>query len=229
MDDLDAATALLAETDDLIIGQGGVAAVDVADDIGIGLQNDILVDQPGAGERGPAGVNGALDPVLARPADHALRLLSGLDAAEADLAEQLDAGRGEVDEVLLLHALFDDRRAGVNLHPAWPKAIEDALAGDGEGLEADDVAGPARHVHLPGRDHRRHPAVEGAVDPVELALARRPVTRHRMDVAVDKTRTEGRPPGVDDGACPLDIHVLLPAEGGNAPVLGNERIRVENG
>ena len=45
MDDLDARAALFAEAPDLIQGQGCVPAIDVADDVGAGLENDILVDQ----------------------------------------------------------------------------------------------------------------------------------------------------------------------------------------
>jgi hypothetical protein len=37
------------------------------------------------------------------------------------LAEQLHAGVGQVLEVLLDHALFDDRRAGMHLHAAGPE------------------------------------------------------------------------------------------------------------
>src|SRR3546814_4575644 len=72
-------------------------------------------DLAGAWDRGTAGVDGALDAVLARPGDHALRLLALLHAAEADLAQQLHAGLGELLEVLLDHALLEHRRAGVHL------------------------------------------------------------------------------------------------------------------
>ena len=49
---------------DLIIRQRGVAAVDVADDVGIGGQHDVFVDQARAWNRRPAGVNRALNPEL---------------------------------------------------------------------------------------------------------------------------------------------------------------------
>ena len=68
--------------------------------------------RPEPGMRGPASVDGALDAVLARPGHHLLCLGTGLDRAEADLAEQRDAGLRELREVALDHALLDHRRAG---------------------------------------------------------------------------------------------------------------------
>ena len=44
-----AALAALADASDLIVGQGGMAAVDVADHVGVGFQHHVLVDQAGAG------------------------------------------------------------------------------------------------------------------------------------------------------------------------------------
>ena len=41
-------------------------------------------------------------------------------------------------------------------------------------------------------------AMEKAVDPAELILARRPVAEHRMHMAVDETGTDGGALGVDD-------------------------------
>ena len=218
----------LAQADDLVVGQRGMAAVDMADDVGVGLEDDVLVDQAGARDGRAAGVDGALDSVPARPSDHPLGLLAGLDAPEADLAEQPDAGVRKIDEVLLLHPLLDHGRAGVDLHAVRPEVLEGALARDGQGLEADDVPGPARHVHLAGRDHGRHAAVQAAVDPVELALARRPVAGHRVHVAVDQSGTEGRAPGVDDRTGSVRIELVLLAERGDAAVLGDQRIGVEN-
>ncbi len=47
---LQAALAALADAADLVVGQGGVAAIDMADYVGVGLQHHVLVDQAGAGE-----------------------------------------------------------------------------------------------------------------------------------------------------------------------------------
>src|SRR5581483_6983874 len=85
--ELQPALAALADAADLVVGQGRVAAVDVTDDIGIRFENDILVDQAGAGDRGTASVDRALDAIFARPSDHLARGRAVLDAAKPDFAE----------------------------------------------------------------------------------------------------------------------------------------------
>jgi hypothetical protein len=56
MNQFEAALAALADAADLIVGQGGVTAIDVADHVGVGFQHHILVDQAGAWNRRTAGV-----------------------------------------------------------------------------------------------------------------------------------------------------------------------------
>ena len=46
---LQPALAALADAADLVVGQGGVAAIDMADHVGVGFQHHVLVDQAGAG------------------------------------------------------------------------------------------------------------------------------------------------------------------------------------
>ena len=58
---------------DLIVRQRGMAAVDVADDVGVRLQHHVLVDKAGAGNRRTAGMDRAVDAVFARPGDHLAR------------------------------------------------------------------------------------------------------------------------------------------------------------
>src|SRR5207302_11080202 len=89
VNELEAALAALADAADLVVGERGVAAIDVTDHVGVGLQHHVLVDQAGAGDRGTAGVDGALDAVFARPADHLAGGRAVLDADKADLAKQL--------------------------------------------------------------------------------------------------------------------------------------------
>ena len=141
---LEAALAALADAADLVVGQRGVAAIDVADHVGVGFQHHVLVDQAGAGDRGAAGVDRALDAVFARPAHHLARGRAVLDAAEADFAEQLDAGRGELLEIVLDHFAFDHGRAGMHLHAARTQRPERALREDRHRLQADDVARAGR-------------------------------------------------------------------------------------
>ena len=65
MHDLDAAQAALAQAADLVQRQRRVAAVDVADDVGVRLQHRVGVDVAGARHRGAAGVDRALDAIHA--------------------------------------------------------------------------------------------------------------------------------------------------------------------
>ena len=111
MNDFERARRTLAQLDDLIVGQSRVAAVDVADHVGVGFENHVLVDEAGAGNRRPAGVNRALDAVFAGPRNHAASGGSVFHAAQADLAEKLHARGGEFLEVIFHHALFQHRRA----------------------------------------------------------------------------------------------------------------------
>ena len=158
----------------------------MADDVGAGFEHDVLVDQARTRDRRPAGVDRGLDAVSARPVDHLFRLVPGLDAAEADLAEQLYAGFAQLLEILLDHALLEDRRAGMDLHAAGRERRETALRGDAERDHALRILRPARQMDLAGGDHRRHAAMHGGIYPAGLVLARRPVAEHRMDMAVDQ-------------------------------------------
>src|SRR5262249_52444748 len=134
------ALAALADAADLVIGQRGVAAIDVTDHVGVGLEHDVLVDQAGAGDRGAASVDGALDAVFARPTHHLACGRAVLHAAQSDLAEQFYAGGGHLLEILFNHLAFDDGRTGMHLHAAGPQRPERALRENRHRLEADDVA-----------------------------------------------------------------------------------------
>ena len=70
MHNFEGARRFLAEGHDLIVWQRGMTAVDVANDIGIGGEHDIFINQAGTRNRGAAGMNGALNPVLSGPGDH---------------------------------------------------------------------------------------------------------------------------------------------------------------
>ncbi len=137
--DLDAAGTALAQTADLRQRQRGVAAVDVADDVGVRLQHRVGIDIAGSGNGRATGVDGALDARLAGPGDHLLRLVPGLDAAQADFAQQPHPGPGKLGKIGFHHALFEHRRAGQDFHAGRTKVVVGALGGDGERLDADDV------------------------------------------------------------------------------------------
>ena len=99
---------------------------------------------------------------------------------------------------LLDHACLEHRGAGVQLDPARAEVRERALGRDRQRLDPDHVPRPSRQMDLARRDHRRDAAVQEAVDPVQLALAGRPVAEHRVDVAVDQAGGERRALGIDD-------------------------------
>ncbi len=228
MNQLQPALAALADAADLVVGQGRVAAIDVADHVGVCLQHHVLVDQPGTGDRGAAGVDGALDAIFARPADHLARGGAVLDAAETDFAEQFDAGSGELLEVVLDHFVFDDGRAGMNLHAAGAERPERALGENRHRLDADHVAGTAGHVNFAGGNHRGDAAVEIAVDPADLVLPWRPVARDGMNMAVDQAGRDRGAVGIDCRGGVLGVDVLEAPDRGDLAILGHDRIRIED-
>ena len=167
-------------------------------------------------------------PYLRAHADHLPRGRAVLDAAEADFAEQLDAGRGQLLEIVLDHLAFDHRRAGVHLHAAGAQRPERALRKNRHRLQPDDVAGTAGHVDLAGGNHGGDAAMEVAVDPADLVLPRRPVAGDGMDVAVDQARRDGGAVGVDDRGGALGVDVLEAADRSDLAVLGHDRIAVQD-
>jgi len=148
-------------------------------------------------------------------------------SSEADLSEQFHAGAGELGEIAFHHAVLNHRRAGMQLDAARSKVRVSALRGDRHRLEADDVARPAGRMDLASRDHRGDAAVEAAVDPVELLLARGVVADDRVDMAVDQAGAEGDALGVDDGRGPGGIKVLLVSHGGNPVAFADDAVAVD--
>ena len=200
----------LAQSHDLIVGQRGVAAVDVSDDIGVGREHDVFVNQAGTGNRGAAGVDGALNPEFARPGHHLPRRGAVFHASQADLAQHGDARRGQVFEIFLDHSVLNHRRAGVNSHAAGSKGRERPLGKNRHGLQPDHIFRTAGSVHFAGGNHAGDSAMQVAVDPANLVLARRPVAGHRMHVAVDQSRSQGRAFGIDDQSRAFAVDVFLP-------------------
>jgi hypothetical protein len=158
--EFEAAFAALAQADDLIVGQRGVPAIDMADYVGVRLEYDVLVDEPGARDRRAAGVDRAVDAVFARPGHHLARGRPILDAAEPDLAEETDPRRRQFLEIMLLHSRLDHRRARVHLHAAGAKVGKAALRGDRHRLEPGYIARPTGRMNFAGGHHRRNAAVQ---------------------------------------------------------------------
>src|ERR1700722_13821302 len=224
----EAALAALADAADLVVGQGGVTAIDVTDHVGVGFQHHILVDQAGAGYRRAAGVDGALDAVFARPSDHLARGRTILDAAQSDFAEQLDAGRGQFLEVVLDHFAFDHRRAGMDLHAAGTQRPERALREDRHRFQPDHIARPAGHVPLTRRDHRGDAAVEKTVDPADLVLPRRPVPGDGMNMAVDQAGRDRGAVGIDDGGGAFGIDIFRASDSRDPAVHRHDGVGIED-
>ena len=229
VDDLEPTLAALADALDLLVRQRCVAAIDVAHDIGIGIEHDVGIDEAGAGNGRPAGVDGALDAVFARPFHHAPGGGAVLDAAEPHFAQKLHAGIREVLEILFGHLGLDAGRTGVELDAGWAEIGVLPLCRDRQCLEADDVARAARRVHLAGRDHGGDTAIHVGIDPADLVLARRPVARHRMHVAVDEAGSDRHAIGVDDRGGIVRVDILGAADGGNLAVHGDDGIGLEDG
>ena len=178
------------------------------------LRGANLVDEAGARNRWSAGVDGALDAVFARPGDHLFGLIPGFDRTQADLTQQSDAGSGEFLEVVFGHAFFNDRRTGQYLDPAGAEIGKGTLRGDGQGLEAHDVFGSAGQMNLSGRNHGGDTPVHGRVDPAQLVLARGPVAKHRVHMAVDQPGRHG----VDANLQRRQLDRQLAGEGDDGPL-----------
>ena len=106
--------------------------------VGVGLEHDVGPMRPEPGIEGPPVWMVDWMPYLP-PRRPSARVGAILDAAEAHLAEELDASLGELLEILLGHPRFDYRRAGVELTRLTRKALN-APSEDGVRLQADDVA-----------------------------------------------------------------------------------------
>ena len=96
----------------------------------------------------------------------------------------------------------------MDLDAGGAEILVPALARDRHRLEPDDIPRPAGGVDLAGGDHRGDAAVEARIDPVELALARRVVADHRMDMAVDEAGAERHAHGIDHRRRAVGVEVL---------------------
>jgi len=229
VDDFETFPAGFAETDDLLIRQSRMTAIDMPDHIGAGFQDNILVNQARAGDRGTAGVDRALHAVLAGPVDHLAGCGTILDRAEADFAEKPDTGFGQGLEILLLHAVFDDGCSGQHLDSRGSEIFVPALGRNRHGFQADDVLWPARHVDLASGNHRRHTPVECRVDPVQLVLPGGVISDDRMDMAIDESGGQSHASGINDGIGTAGVEVGRESEGVDRAINGNNAVPVEDG
>ncbi len=163
-------------------------AIDMADHICVGGEHNVFIDQTGTGNRGPARVNRALDSILARPSDHLTRGRSIFYATQPDLPQHGDASRCQLFKILLNHSMLDHRSPRMNSHAPGTKHRKCPLGKDGHRFHADHIFRPPRRVHLARGNHRSDSAMQVAVDPANLVLPRRPISGHRMHMAVDQSR-----------------------------------------
>src|SRR5260221_2046583 len=144
---------MLAQRNNLVVGEGGVASVDVADHVGVSFEDHVFVDEAGAGNRRATGVNRALDTVFAGPRDHPASSRTVFHAAQADFAEEFHASGCEVFEVILDHALFEHGFAGVDFYASGAIRVEGALRENRHGFQPDNVFRAAGGVNFSGGDH----------------------------------------------------------------------------
>ena len=229
MDDLDGAAAALAELADMRLRQAGMAAVDVADDVGIGLQHGVPVDQPAAGDGGAAGMDGALDAVFARPGDHlrAPRSRIFTEPRPTSPSKVTPAAANSAKSLSTMPCSSTGAPAST-FTPAGRALKKARWAVIGQGLQANDVLRPAGQVHLAGRDHRGDAAVQEALDPADLVLPRRPVAEDRVDMAVHQAGRDGAAMRVDHAvgrAAPGQFGGA--ADAGDPAILDQDRIGIE--
>ena len=84
-------------------------------------------------------------------------------------------------------------------------------------------------MHFARGNHRGDSAVQVAVDPANLVLARSPIAGDRMHVAVDQSGRQGCALGVDDQGCAFGVDVFLFADGGDLAIDRNHGVRIEDG
>src|ERR1700730_15594610 len=86
----------------------------------------------------------------------------------------------------------------------------------------------AGSVHFTRGNHSSDSAMQVAVDPANLILTRRPVSRYRMHVTVNQSRRECCALGVDSDGRACGIEILRFADCGNLAVNGDHRVGIEN-
>src|SRR5207245_10328234 len=98
-----------------------MAAIDVADDVSIGLEYNVFVNETRSWDRGSAGMNRALNSVFPSPGDHLASGLSVLDAAQPYLAENIHACCCERLAVVVDPSVLGYRRACMPFPPPRPE------------------------------------------------------------------------------------------------------------
>jgi len=169
------------------------------------------------------------EPVLLRVADLGLAVLRVGVAAEAVL-RVMDAVPGHLREVVLRQARLEDDRAGVDLHAVRMEVREALRRGDRERLRGDGIVRPARRMHAFTRgDDRRDATVHIRVEEVDGLLPGCVVAEHDVAVGVDEPGDDGRAPAVHHDVGARRACLRRGAQGGDPPVLNQDRLGLEPG
>ena len=83
-------------------------------------------------------------------------------------------------------------------------------------------------MHFTSRNHGGDAAVEAAVDPADLILARGPITGDRVDVTVNQSGSKCAAVGVDEVRRALGVDILLSANCGDAAVYDYDSVSIED-
>ena len=102
------------------------------------------------------------------------------------------------------------------------------MSRNGERFEPDDILRPAGQVHFASRNHCCDTAVEGRLDPADLILARRPIAKHRMHMAINQAGCHARIVRVDDCFSVRDVAVFFFTDCNDQPIVDHNRIGRQN-
>ncbi len=199
VDHLDARGGLVEDPLDVGERERGRAAVHVSGHVGPHPGDEVRAHDAAARDRGATRVHHHAHAARLGPPGHLGGDLGVLHARDADLADEIDAGRCHLVEVGLGEPGLQQHRARMHLHAGGAQLGERGVGQDREGLHPGRIGGAARRVRLARRDHRGGPPVQVGIDEARLELARCVVADHRVRVVVAQPRHDGGAAGVDRG------------------------------
>ena len=148
MNNLDTARRFLTEFTDMGLRQRGMTTINMPDDVCIGLEHHILINQSGTRDRWTTRVYRALDAILACPSHHFLCFFTGLDRTKPYLTQELNARVGELFKVLLDHPFFNDGCACKYFDTPRTKVVKGPLCRDRQSLQTNDILWAPGQMHL---------------------------------------------------------------------------------
>ena len=131
------------------------------------LEDDVRADRARAGDRRAAGVERGDEAVRAGPGEHRRGVGAGLHGAQADLADEVDAGVGELREVCSSRPCSRIGAPARTFTPAGRTFANARCATIASALSPTMSFGRPGQVDLARGDHRRDAAVEPRLDEVD--------------------------------------------------------------